>query len=39
MRNAHPAVLAAADEATDSHDDDGVAAYLERLLDAAPAHR
>ena len=32
MGNAHPAVLAAADDVTGSNDDDGVAAYLERLL-------
>jgi hydroxymethylpyrimidine pyrophosphatase-like HAD family hydrolase len=34
MGNAHPAVLAAADDVTGSHDDDGVADYLERMLDA-----
>jgi Cof subfamily protein (haloacid dehalogenase superfamily) len=32
MANAHPAVLAAADDTTDSNDAEGVAAYLERLL-------
>ncbi len=34
VANAHPAVLAAADDVTDSNDADGVAVYLERLLDA-----
>jgi Cof subfamily protein (haloacid dehalogenase superfamily) len=32
MGNAHPAVLAAADDVTATNDDEGVAAYLERLL-------
>lgn len=32
VANAHPAVLAAADEITLSNDDDGVAIYLDRLL-------
>jgi Cof subfamily protein (haloacid dehalogenase superfamily) len=32
MANAHPSVLAAADDVTDANDADGVAAYLERLL-------
>ena len=32
VANAHPAVLAAADEITLSNDDDGVAVYLDRLL-------
>jgi Cof subfamily protein (haloacid dehalogenase superfamily) len=32
MANAHPAVLAAADDVTDANDADGVGAYLERLL-------
>ncbi|MBB2911694.1 hypothetical protein FHS43_002967 [Streptosporangium becharense] len=31
VANAHPAVLASADEVTASNDDDGVAAWLERL--------
>jgi hypothetical protein len=31
VANAHPAVLAAADEVTGSNDEDGVAGYLERL--------
>jgi hydroxymethylpyrimidine pyrophosphatase-like HAD family hydrolase len=31
VANAHPAVLAAADEVTASNDDDGVALVLERL--------
>jgi hydroxymethylpyrimidine pyrophosphatase-like HAD family hydrolase len=31
VANAHPAVLAAADEVTAANDEDGVAAYLERL--------
>ncbi|HLL66792.1 MAG TPA: HAD family hydrolase [Micromonosporaceae bacterium] len=35
MGNAHPAVRNAADRVTGSHDDDGVAAYLDQLLDAA----
>ncbi|MBX6357843.1 MAG: HAD hydrolase family protein, partial [Micromonosporaceae bacterium] len=34
VANAHPAVLAAADEVTGSNDEDGVAAYLERLPSA-----
>ncbi|GAA1800667.1 HAD family phosphatase [Planosporangium flavigriseum] len=34
VANAHPAVLAAADDVTAANDADGVAAYLERLLDA-----
>lgn len=37
VANAHPDVLAAADEVTLSHDEDGVAATLERLL-ATLAH-
>ena len=32
MGNAHPAVLAAADDVTATNNDEGVAAYLERLL-------
>lgn len=32
VANAHPALLAVADEVTASNDDDGVAAHLERLL-------
>jgi Cof subfamily protein (haloacid dehalogenase superfamily) len=32
VRNAHPDVIAVADEVTDANDDDGVAAALERLL-------
>jgi Cof subfamily protein (haloacid dehalogenase superfamily) len=32
VRNAHPTVLAAADEVTLSNDEDGVAVYLDRLL-------
>jgi len=32
VANAHPTLLAAADEVTPSNDDDGVAVYLERLL-------
>jgi hypothetical protein len=32
VANAHPTLLAAADEVTLSNDDDGVAVYLERLL-------
>jgi Cof subfamily protein (haloacid dehalogenase superfamily) len=32
MGNAHPAVLAVADDVTGSNDDEGVAAYLERVL-------
>jgi Cof subfamily protein (haloacid dehalogenase superfamily) len=32
MANAHPSVLAAADDVTEANDADGVAAYLERLL-------
>ena len=32
VANAHPSVLAAADEVTLSNDDDGVAVYLDRLL-------
>jgi hydroxymethylpyrimidine pyrophosphatase-like HAD family hydrolase len=35
VANAHPAVLAAADEVTDSNDDDGVATYLDRLRASA----
>jgi hydroxymethylpyrimidine pyrophosphatase-like HAD family hydrolase len=31
VANAHPAVLAATDEVTAANDEDGVAAYLERL--------
>ncbi|MBO0868867.1 MAG: HAD family phosphatase [Micromonosporaceae bacterium] len=36
VANAHPDVLAVADEITLSNDEDGVAAYLERLLDRRP---
>ncbi len=36
MANAEPQVLAAADAATVSNDDEGVADYLERLSDLAP---
>ena len=32
VANAHPLVIAAADEVTSSNDEDGVAAYLDRLL-------
>lgn len=32
VANAHPTVLAAADEVTGTNDDEGVAAYLERML-------
>jgi Cof subfamily protein (haloacid dehalogenase superfamily) len=32
VANAHPSVLAAADEVTAANDDDGVAVYLDRLL-------
>jgi Cof subfamily protein (haloacid dehalogenase superfamily) len=32
VANAHPSVLAAADDVTEANDADGVAAYLERLL-------
>jgi Cof subfamily protein (haloacid dehalogenase superfamily) len=32
VRNAHPTVLAAADEVTGTNDEDGVAGYLDRLL-------
>jgi Cof subfamily protein (haloacid dehalogenase superfamily) len=35
VANAHPAVLAAADAVTAANDEDGVAAYLERLLGAS----
>ncbi|WP_425588318.1 HAD family hydrolase [Streptomyces tremellae] len=35
MANAHPEVLAAADEVTSSNEDDGIALVLERLLAAA----
>jgi hypothetical protein len=34
VANAHPTVLAAADEVTLAHTEDGVAATLERLLQA-----
>jgi Cof subfamily protein (haloacid dehalogenase superfamily) len=34
VANAHPAVIAAADEVTGSNDQDGVASFLERMLDA-----
>ncbi len=37
--NAHPDVLAAADEVIDGNGDDGVAAYLERLLAGDDAER
>jgi Cof subfamily protein (haloacid dehalogenase superfamily) len=36
VANAHPEVLAIADEITLSNDEDGVAVYLERLLDRRP---
>ncbi len=39
MANAHPRLLAVADEVTSSHDEDGVAAVLERLLAAADQER
>jgi hydroxymethylpyrimidine pyrophosphatase-like HAD family hydrolase len=32
VANAHPSVLAVADEVTAANDDDGVAVYLDRLL-------
>jgi hydroxymethylpyrimidine pyrophosphatase-like HAD family hydrolase len=32
VANAHPLVLAAADEVTLTNDEDGVAVYLDRLL-------
>jgi hydroxymethylpyrimidine pyrophosphatase-like HAD family hydrolase len=32
VANAHPDVLAAADEVTSSNDEDGVAVFLDRLL-------
>jgi Cof subfamily protein (haloacid dehalogenase superfamily) len=35
VANAHPAVLAAADDVTEANDADGVAVYLERLLAGA----
>jgi hydroxymethylpyrimidine pyrophosphatase-like HAD family hydrolase len=35
MANGHRAVLAAADEVTGGHDEDGVARYLQRLLDGS----
>jgi hydroxymethylpyrimidine pyrophosphatase-like HAD family hydrolase len=34
VANAHPAVLAVADEVTSSNDEDGVAVVLERLAEA-----
>ncbi len=34
VAGAHPALLAVADEVTGACDDDGVAEYLEQLLDA-----
>lgn len=37
VANAHPELLAVADEVTDRNDDDGVAGYLTRLLDAHTA--
>ncbi len=37
MANAEPQVLAAADAATTSNDDDGVAEYLDRLSDLVPS--
>ena len=37
VANAHPDVIAVADEVTDANDDDGVAAALERLLPNEPA--
>jgi hydroxymethylpyrimidine pyrophosphatase-like HAD family hydrolase len=33
MGNAHPAVREVADEVTSTNDEDGVAAYLEKLFD------
>lgn len=36
VANAHPAILAVADEVTADHDDDGVAQVLERLLAEGP---
>jgi len=39
VANAHPDVIAAADEVTASNDEAGVAAVLERLLDGRPARR
>lgn len=35
MANAHPELKAVADEVTTSHQEDGIAVVLERLLDAA----
>jgi hydroxymethylpyrimidine pyrophosphatase-like HAD family hydrolase len=37
VANAHPDVLAVADEVTASNDDDGVAVVVERVLDARHA--
>lgn len=39
VANAHPDVIAAADEVTDSNDDDGVARVLERFYSAADRRR
>ena len=39
VANAHPEVLAAADEVTASNADDGVARVLERLAGEAPSAR
>ena len=39
VANAHPTVLAAADEITGSNDEDGVAAVVERILAPRPAPR
>lgn len=39
VANAHPDVLAAADDITGTNDEDGVADYLDRLLWGAPATR
>ncbi|MDQ3504127.1 MAG: Cof-type HAD-IIB family hydrolase, partial [Actinomycetota bacterium] len=37
VANAHPDVLAVADDITGTNDDDGFAAYLDRLLWADPS--
>jgi hydroxymethylpyrimidine pyrophosphatase-like HAD family hydrolase len=34
VANAHPEILAIADEVTGTNDEDGVAVYLDRLLSA-----
>lgn len=39
VANAHPDVLAAADAVTESNDDDGVAVFLEEMLDRAQVRR